>query len=58
MEEKRVVQNMIYLEDLASKKAAIYGRLLTEIPLAQTMERVSASHKQRMQALQTLLGEK
>jgi hypothetical protein len=58
MEEKRVVQNMIYLEDLASKKSAIYGRLLTEIPLAQTMEKVSASHKQRMQALQTLLGEK
>ena len=57
MEEKDVLQNLIELETLAEKKSSIYARLLTEVTLAQKMEALAEAHKQRKQALQTLLGE-
>lgn len=57
MEELVVLQNLVALEALAEKKASIYARLLTEVTLAQKMETLAEAHKQRKQALQTLLGE-
>ena len=57
MDEKNVLQQLIKMEDLAEKKASIYARLLTEVALAQKMGQLAEAHKQRKQALQTLLGE-
>ena len=57
MDEKDVLQYLIRIEDLAEKKSSIYARLLTEVSLAQGMEKLLENHKQRKQALQTLLGE-
>ena len=57
MDENEVLQQLISVEDLAEKKASIYARLLTEVSLAQRMEKLANAHKQRKQALQALLGE-
>ncbi len=53
--ENEVLKDLISLEDLAEKKASIYGRLLMDSALAQKMEALSARHKQRRESLETLL---
>lgn len=57
MDEKNVLQRLVQIEDIAEKKAGIYARLLTEPTLAQAMEKTAMSHKERKQALSSLLGE-
>lgn len=45
------------LEGLASRKAAVYGRVLTDIALAGEMQELKEFHEERMVALASLLGE-
>ena len=56
MDEKNAFKRFIEVEDIAGKKAGVYAKLLTEPSLAQAMEKTSAEHKERKQALLALLG--
>lgn len=56
--EEPIVQELITLEDLAEKKTKIYSRLLMDTALAKDMETLSNRHKDRKQALCTLLSGK
>lgn len=49
------LETLLYLEDLAEKKIKIYSRLLTDMDLAQDMEKISARHAERKSVLQKLL---
>lgn len=46
------------MEDLASKKAGVYSRLLIDAQLAQKMEGLEKRHKERKLALENLLYDK
>lgn len=46
------------MEDLASKKAGVYSRLLIDARLAQNMEGLEKRHKERKIALENLLYDK
>lgn len=52
--ETELLKTLSSLEDLAEKKTKIYSRLLTEPALARDMERLSARHKERREALEKL----
>lgn len=56
MDEKNALKRLIEVEDIAGKKAGVYAKLLTEPSLAQAMEKISAEHKERKQALLALSG--
>ena len=56
--EQPIIQELIALEDLAEKKTKIYSRLLMDAALAKDMEKLSERHKDRKQALCTLLSGK
>ena len=53
--EKPALERLIQLEDLAEKKTKIYARLLIDVSLAKAMETLSQKHKNRKDALCTLL---
>ena len=53
--ERAQLENLRQMEDLASKKAGIYSRLLIDARLAQKMEDLEKRHKEREKALQALL---
>ena len=54
--ERKDFEELAGLEDLAEKKTRIYSRLLTDIDLASDMERLSAKHAKRKEALLVLAG--
>ena len=54
-QEKELLSALYKAEDLAEKKARIYSKLLTEIPLAQEMEELADRHATRKQLLYSLL---
>ena len=54
--ERTVLEELAGLEDLAEKKTKIYSRLLTDIELATGMEKLSARHAERKEALLVLAG--
>ena len=43
-------------EEMACKKARIYANTLTDVALAQEMERIASAHEARFNALYTLLN--
>ena len=53
--ERAQLENLRQMEDLASKKAGIYSRLLIDAQLAQKMEQLEKRHKEREIALKELL---
>ena len=53
--EREQLENLRQMEDLASKKAGIYSRLLIDAQLAQKMEQLEKRHKEREMALKALL---
>lgn len=53
--ERAQLENLRQMEDLASKKAGIYSRLLIDPKLAQKMEELEKRHKERENALYALL---
>ena len=56
--ERETLLKLQEMEDLASKKAGVYSRLLIDAQLAQKMEGLEKGHKERKQALESLLYEK
>ncbi len=53
--EKKRLQELLTLEDLAEKKAKIYSRLLMDVAKAQDMEALSARHAERKAEIEKLL---
>lgn len=53
--EKKWLQELCQMEDLAEKKTKIYSRLLTDVQKAQDMEALSAKHQKARQELEKLL---
>ena len=53
--EDKVLSTLLELEDLAEKKAKIYSRLLTEVTMAQNMEKLAMRHEQRKESIEKLL---
>ncbi len=53
--EDTVLSALLELEDLAEKKAKIYSRLLTEVTMAQNMEKLAMRHGQRKESIEKLL---
>ncbi len=53
--ENEFLEKLIELEDLAQKKANIYGRLLLDVSLAKEMEGLAARHEDRKARLECLL---
>ena len=57
-EEKNSLQTLLSLVNLAEKKARIYSRLLTDVSLAKSMEKLACRHEEEKTTLQALLGDK
>ena len=53
-----VLSQVLIGEEMACKKARLYANTLTDVSLAQEMERVASAHEQRFSALVNLLGGK
>ena len=53
--EKKYLQELLTIEDLAEKKAKIYSRLLMDVERAQDMEGLSARHAGRKGEIEKLL---
>ena len=53
--EKKSLEELMMLEDLAEKKAKIYSRLLMDVDKAKKMEELSARHAKRKKEIQELL---
>ena len=51
------VDRLKRLETLAERKASVYGRVLTDIALAEEMQEIAKFHRERKAALASLLGE-
>ena len=51
------VDRLKRLEELAERKASVYGRVLTDIALAEEMQGIAKFHQERKSALALLLGE-
>ena len=47
---------LLETETLAAKKANVYGKLLTEPHIAQTMEEIAGRHTGRVETLANVLG--
>ena len=45
------------METLAQRKASLYGRVLTDLTLAEEMQTLADFHGERMQSLAELIGE-
>ncbi len=52
--EKKALERLMSVEDLAEKKAKIYSRLLTDAALAQDMGTLAVRHEKRKETLQGL----
>ncbi len=48
------MQDILELEELAEKKAAIYARLLMDTALAKKMEELSLRHAERRRGIEAL----
>ena len=58
MEDEKFLQLLQDMEDLLSKKAKIYSRLLTDVALAKSMEaRANASDERRARMEKLLHGD-
>ncbi len=57
-EEKRALETLLVLEDLAEKKIKIFSRLLMDTALAKQMEELSLRHEQSKEELAVFLGRK
>lgn len=53
--EKKYLQELLTIEDLAEKKAKIYSRLLMDVEKAQDMEGLSARHAARKTEIEKML---
>lgn len=53
--EKKTLEELVLLEDLAEKKAKIYSRLLMDADKAKKMEELAARHATRKKELEELL---
>ena len=53
--EKKWLQELFTMEDLAEKKAKIYSRLLMDVEKAQEMEGVAARHAARKIEIEKML---
>ena len=53
--ERECLARLIEMEDLGAKKTKIYSRLLTDMSLAQEMEKRAQEHEARKLALEKLL---
>ena len=51
------IEKLKELEGLAGRKAAVYGRVLTDVTLAAEMQGLAQFHAERMDSLASLLGE-
>ena len=51
------IETLKMLEGLAERKAAVYGRVLTDVTLATEMQDLAEFHAERVASLATLLGE-
>ena len=51
------VEKLKRLEGLAQRKASVYGRVLTDVTLAEEMQALAEFHGERMQEIASLLGE-
>ena len=51
------VEELKRLEGLALRKASVYGRVLTDVTLAEEMQALAEFHGERLQALASLFGE-
>lgn len=54
-QEEKTLSVLLNLEDLGEKKAKIYSRLLTEVTLAQHMEKLALRHELRKESLEKLI---
>lgn len=57
-EEKRALEALLGLEDLAEKKIKIFSRLLMDTGIAKQMEELSLRHEKRKEELAIFLGQK
>ena len=55
--EKDALRRLAILEDLAAKKASVYGKLLTDMRLADEMQKLSKNHEERKTLLVKLSAE-
>ncbi len=53
-----VLVHVLTGEEMACKKARMYSNTLTDVALAQEMERIAFQHEQRFNALYSMLGGK
>ena len=53
--ERKTLNNLCLMEEIAEKKANIYARLLIEPTISKQMEALSIRHKERRCALERLL---
>ena len=53
--EKKYLQELLTIEDLAEKKAKIYSRLLMDVEKAQEMEGLAARHAARKIEIEKML---
>ena len=51
-----VLTQILTGEEMACKKARIYANTLTDVALAQEMERIACAHAERFTALYTMLN--
>ena len=51
------VEALKKLEGLAVRKASLYGRVLTDIRLAEAMQELAKFHEDRKNSLAELMGE-
>ncbi|MBQ7924452.1 MAG: hypothetical protein IJ329_04005 [Clostridia bacterium] len=54
--EKRAIERILSVINVAEKKARIYSRLLTEVSFAKAMEKLACRHEEQKAALQKLIG--
>lgn len=53
--EKKSLEELLRIEDLAEKKAKIYSRLLTDVEKAKRMEELASRHEKRKNEISELL---
>ena len=51
-----VLSHLLTGEEMACKKARVYANTLTDVALAEEMERISQAHAARFQALYQMIG--
>ena len=54
--ELELISDAMTAEGLICKKARAYSKTLTDVELAQCMERIADEHEQRFNALLNLIG--